>query len=143
MNDGDMLEAGRVIGLWAHIMDDRQWHRLGECLTEDCVRDGSGFDFEPVAGLESITAVLSAEGHAEAHHATNIVVTPADLVPHHFSARMRMAMCSRPGRGTRTVPSAWSATSSTVMFQVSITSTVQRLPSGSARWRKRGRLNPR
>ncbi|MEW2398164.1 nuclear transport factor 2 family protein [Streptomyces sp. NPDC046862] len=71
----DTLEASRVVALWAHIMDERAWHRLGECLTDDCVWNASVFGFESVTGLEAITAVLSAEGHARAHHTTNIVVS--------------------------------------------------------------------
>jgi hypothetical protein len=63
-------------------MDDRELDRLGEVLTEDAEWDGSAFGFAPVVGLEAITSVLSADGHASAHHTTNIVVSegPGDVV---------------------------------------------------------------
>ena len=71
----DIVEITTVIGLWAHIMDDHQLDRLGECLTEDAIWDGSIFGFEPAVGLDAITTILSVPGHAKAHHATNIVVS--------------------------------------------------------------------
>ncbi|MGW1024422.1 nuclear transport factor 2 family protein [Streptomyces sp. NPDC002577] len=78
----DTVEIARVLALWGHIMDDHELGRLGEVLTEDAVWDGSVFDFEPVVGLDAITSVLSADGHASAHHTTNIVVSegPGDEV---------------------------------------------------------------
>jgi hypothetical protein len=78
----DIVEIAGVLALWAHIMDDRELDRLGECLTEDAAWDGSVFGFDPVVGLDAITAVLSAPGHAKAHHTTNIVVSegPRDEV---------------------------------------------------------------
>ncbi|MPY60461.1 nuclear transport factor 2 family protein [Streptomyces spongiae] len=71
----DTVEIARVLALWGHIMDDRELGRLGEVLTEDAEWDGSVFGFEPVVGLESIASVLGADGHASAHHTTNIVVS--------------------------------------------------------------------
>jgi len=68
----DTVEIAGVLALWAHIMDDQELGRLGECLTEDAEWDGSVFGFEPVAGLDAITAVLSAPGHAKAQDAPHI-----------------------------------------------------------------------
>ncbi|MBK3563582.1 nuclear transport factor 2 family protein [Streptomyces sp. MBT62] len=78
----DSVEIARVLALWGHLMDDRELDRLGEVLTEDAEWDGSVFGFTPVVGLEAITSVLSADGHASAHHTTNIVVSegPGDEV---------------------------------------------------------------
>ncbi|WP_327432659.1 nuclear transport factor 2 family protein [Streptomyces sp. NBC_01236] len=71
----DTVEIARVLALWGHLMDDRELGRLGEVLTEDAEWDGSVFGFAPVVGLEAITSVMSADGHASAHHTTNIVVS--------------------------------------------------------------------
>ncbi|WP_406331602.1 nuclear transport factor 2 family protein [Streptomyces sp. NBC_00203] len=71
----DTIDIARVLALWGHIMDDHELGRLGEVLTEDAVWDGSAFGFDPVVGLDAITSVLSADGHARAHHTTNIVVS--------------------------------------------------------------------
>ncbi len=37
----DIVEISRALALWAHIMDDQELDRLGECLTEDAIWDGS------------------------------------------------------------------------------------------------------
>ncbi|WP_329374728.1 nuclear transport factor 2 family protein [Streptomyces sp. NBC_01483] len=71
----DTVEIARVLALWSHLMDDRELERLGEVLTEDAEWDGSVFGFAPVVGLEAIASILSADGHASAHHTTNIVVS--------------------------------------------------------------------
>ncbi|WP_327696369.1 nuclear transport factor 2 family protein [Streptomyces sp. NBC_00459] len=78
----DTVEVAQVLALWGHLMDDRELDRLGEVLTEDAEWDGSVFGFAPVVGLEAITSVLSADGHASAHHTTNVVVSegPGDEV---------------------------------------------------------------
>ncbi|MEU5295155.1 nuclear transport factor 2 family protein [Streptomyces sp. GTA36] len=71
----DTVEMQRVLALWGHLMDDRELDRLGECLTEDAVWDASPFGLDRAVGLEAITAVLRADGHARAYHTTNIVVS--------------------------------------------------------------------
>ena len=78
----DTVEIARVLALLNHLMDDHELDRLGECLTEDAVWDASVFGFEPAVGLHPIASVLSADGHALAHHTTNVVVSqgPGDEV---------------------------------------------------------------
>ncbi|MFD5259098.1 nuclear transport factor 2 family protein [Streptomyces bobili] len=78
----DTVEIGRALALWAHIMDDHELDRLGECLTEDAVWDGSVFGGDLVVGLDAIATFMNAPGHAKAHHTTNIVVSesPGDEV---------------------------------------------------------------
>jgi hypothetical protein len=78
----DTVEISRALALWAHIMDDQEMDRLGECLTEDAMWDSSVFGFDPVVGLAAIATVLNAPGHAKSHHTTNIVVSegPGDEV---------------------------------------------------------------
>ncbi|GAB2984806.1 nuclear transport factor 2 family protein [Streptomyces canus] len=78
----DTVEISRALALWAHIMDDHELDRLGECLTEDAVWDGSVFGGDPVVGLDAIATFMNAPGHAKAHHTTNIVVSegPGDEV---------------------------------------------------------------
>ncbi|MPY48118.1 nuclear transport factor 2 family protein [Streptomyces acidicola] len=71
----DTVEITRVLSLLNHLMDDHEMDRLGECLTEDAFWDGTVFGFEPAIGLKAIVSVLSAEGHALAHHTTNFVIS--------------------------------------------------------------------
>ncbi|WP_406124119.1 nuclear transport factor 2 family protein [Streptomyces sp. NBC_00989] len=75
LTNEDTVAITRVLALWGHLMDDHRLDRLGEVLAEDAVRDGSAFGFEPAVGLEAITTVLGAAGHARAHHTTNVVVS--------------------------------------------------------------------
>ena len=78
----DTVEVSRVLALLAHIMDDHEWDRLGECFAADAVFDGSVFGHDPATGLEKITVALSTGKHARAHHTTNIVVSegPGDEI---------------------------------------------------------------
>ncbi|WP_319456959.1 MULTISPECIES: nuclear transport factor 2 family protein [unclassified Mycobacterium] len=78
----DTVEITRALALLGHIMDDHDTEGLRECLTEDAIWDGSVFGFDPVVGVDAIASVLSADGHARAHHTTNIVVSegPGDEV---------------------------------------------------------------
>ncbi|GGY96330.1 hypothetical protein GCM10010300_45510 [Streptomyces olivaceoviridis] len=78
----DTVEIARVLALWGHIVDDHELSRVGEVLTEDAVLDAGTFGFDPVVGLDAIASVLSADGHARAHHTTNVVVSegPGDKV---------------------------------------------------------------
>jgi hypothetical protein len=71
----DAVEIAQVLALWGHLMDDRELDRLGEVLTEGAVWDASAFGLDPAVGLDAITSVLRADGHARAHHTTNIVVS--------------------------------------------------------------------
>ncbi|MFI9809584.1 nuclear transport factor 2 family protein [Streptomyces sp. NPDC052301] len=71
----DTVKRARALALWGHLMDDHELSRLGEVLTEDAVRDAGAFGFHPVVGLDAIASVLSADGHARAHHTTNVVVS--------------------------------------------------------------------
>ncbi|WP_329537429.1 nuclear transport factor 2 family protein (plasmid) [Streptomyces sp. NBC_01450] len=72
----DIIEIEQVLSLWGHVLDDRAWKRLGECLTENAIYDASVFGFEPVQGIDVIEAMLRNGEHAVAHHVTNILVIP-------------------------------------------------------------------
>ncbi len=70
----DIVEINQVLSLWGHLVDNRAWDRFGEVFTEDAYFDSSVFGFAPVAGIEAICHMASQEGHANAHHTTNVYV---------------------------------------------------------------------
>jgi hypothetical protein len=42
VNNDDIVEINQVVGLYAHVIDGKQWHRLDELFTDDGVFDLSG-----------------------------------------------------------------------------------------------------
>ena len=83
----EIAEIEGVLSLWGHVLDAREWDRLGECLTDDAIYDGSVFGFEPVEGVDAITAALRDGEHAAAHHVTNILVIPGDAGVTHVKSK--------------------------------------------------------
>lgn len=77
-HEGDRAEIEQLLSLWGHLLDDREWERLEECVTDDAIYDGSVFGFEPVQGIGAIRAMLRDGEHAAAHHVTNILVSSPD-----------------------------------------------------------------
>jgi hypothetical protein len=77
---GDRLAIHEVLSLYGHVIDEREWERLGEVFTDDLVYDATGFDMTVMRGLAELTAVFAGPDapHPLAHHATNVVVTPTD-----------------------------------------------------------------
>jgi hypothetical protein len=73
----DILAIHALLGLYGHIIDAREWHRVGELFTKDCVYDMTQFNLGVVRGAEAIGALWAAPdaAHPLAHHATNIVVS--------------------------------------------------------------------
>ncbi|GGD79403.1 nuclear transport factor 2 family protein [Rhizobium anhuiense] len=70
----DIAEINQILSLWAHLVDNHAWDRFGEVFTEDAQFDSSVFGFAPVTGIAAICHMASQEGHAKAHHTTNVYV---------------------------------------------------------------------
>ncbi|MFB9984216.1 nuclear transport factor 2 family protein [Mesorhizobium kowhaii] len=70
----DIIEVNQILSLWGHLVDKRAWDRFGEVFTEDAHFDSSVFGFAPVTGIEAIRHMASQDGHAKAHHTTNVYV---------------------------------------------------------------------
>ena len=81
MNDAglaDRLAIHELIAHYGHVIDEAEWHRLGELFTDDLVFDTGSFPGGGVVtGLAALRAKWSASDmrHPLAHHATNIVIT--------------------------------------------------------------------
>ena len=71
----DRLAIQELLNRYGHLIDERQFSRLGELFTENAVFDLSGFDGSRYEGLDAIIRMMhDSEQHPLAHHATNIVL---------------------------------------------------------------------
>jgi hypothetical protein len=76
LSNDDITEINQVMGLYAHVIDGKQWHRLDELYTDDGVFDltgllGSEVRFE---GIDAIKGFLTSMPMPLAHIATNAYV---------------------------------------------------------------------
>lgn len=78
LNNDDHIAINTLINLYGHVIDERQWSRLGELFTDDVVFDLSDFNGQVLEGLETLRETFRAlEHHPLAHHATNILIEVA------------------------------------------------------------------
>lgn len=71
----DILAITNLINLYGHVVDDRQWSRMGELFTDDVVFDMTSFGPDVITGLEALrTCFRELDRHPLAHHATNILI---------------------------------------------------------------------
>jgi SnoaL-like domain len=73
----DTLAIHQLLALYCHIIDEREWWRVGELFTADAVYDMSDFGLGVVHGAAAIRELWSRPDaiHPLAHHATNIVIS--------------------------------------------------------------------
>ena len=73
----ETLAIHRLLALYGHIIDEREWLRVGELFTPDAVYDMSDFGLGVIRGAAAIRELWSRPDaiHPLAHHATNIVVS--------------------------------------------------------------------
>ncbi|MRH90654.1 nuclear transport factor 2 family protein [Nocardia sp. SYP-A9097] len=78
----DRIAIHEVIALHGHLIDDREWDRLGEVFTDDIVFDITDFGYGTLYGLPAmldlVNGVQSDENQPLGHHVTNIVITRQD-----------------------------------------------------------------
>jgi hypothetical protein len=67
----------QLLALYGHVIDEREWQRVGELFTATAVYDMSEFGLGVVHGAAAIRELWSRPDamHPLAHHATNIVVS--------------------------------------------------------------------
>jgi 3-phenylpropionate/cinnamic acid dioxygenase small subunit len=79
LNPSDVVQIQQVLALYGHLLDEREWHRLGEVLSADAVADySSGGTSRQLAGLAEIVQFLSTANASSAHHVSNISVADED-----------------------------------------------------------------
>jgi hypothetical protein len=74
---GDTLAIHELLALYGHIIDEREWSRVGELFTARTVYDMSEFGLEVVHGAQAIGELWRRPDamHPLAHHASNIIVS--------------------------------------------------------------------
>jgi len=94
----DRLDLLDLQALYGHILDRREWERLGEIYTEDAVFDATSVGIPVMSGLSSIREALvplEESGVTLAHHSTNAVLVEATdttarmlskYIAHHLTA---------------------------------------------------------
>jgi 3-phenylpropionate/cinnamic acid dioxygenase small subunit len=72
----DRLAIHELISLHGHLMDERQFSRLDELLTDDAVYDLEDFGAGIHRGMAQLRALVTSPGdHPVGHHVSNVVVT--------------------------------------------------------------------
>jgi hypothetical protein len=73
----DILAIHQLLALYGHVIDGREWSRVGELFTADAVYDMSDFGLGVAQGAVAIRERWSRPdaSHPLAHHATNIVIS--------------------------------------------------------------------
>jgi hypothetical protein len=76
----DILAIHELLALYGHIIDSREWQRVGELFTATSVYDMSAFGLGVVQGAAAIRELWSRPGaaHPLAHHSTNVIIREAD-----------------------------------------------------------------
>lgn len=110
----DLIEIHMLLGLYGHLLDDRDWSSLDQVFTDDVVFDATDFGLGVMRGIPAIVESWREpfDGHPLGHHTTNIVIAEhAD-----GTARVRSKQIGpRPGSVTlvtyadvaRKTPAGW------------------------------------
>ncbi|HYC08425.1 MAG TPA: nuclear transport factor 2 family protein [Steroidobacteraceae bacterium] len=77
LDSGDLLAIHQLLALYGHIIDEREWHRVGELFTAGAIYDMAEFGLRVVHGAAAIGELWSRPdaAHPLAHHATDILVS--------------------------------------------------------------------
>ena len=75
----DVTSIQQLYALYGHVMDDRDWSRLPELFTEDCVFDATALGVPLMEGREAIARATETSPQTPlAHHVTNVFVEHID-----------------------------------------------------------------
>jgi hypothetical protein len=70
----DVLALQKVVALYSHLVDSRDWEGLSAVFTEDSIFDLSGSGLPRLEGLDALRRFFSTLEHPLAHHTTNLVI---------------------------------------------------------------------
>jgi hypothetical protein len=73
----DIVAVQQLLGLYGHVIDNRQWSRLGEIFTDDMVFDPTDVGLPVTTSLKDLHDLWTSPEtvHPLGHHVTNVVVT--------------------------------------------------------------------
>lgn len=79
MNHADIVDIQQLMALYTHLLDNREFGRLGEVFADDAQADySSGGVTRRFTGLHDIVAFLSSANASSAHHISNVFVYEQD-----------------------------------------------------------------
>lgn len=79
MDSAELASIQQLYSLYGYVMDDRDWPRLAEVFTPDCVFDATALGVPLMTGVAEIEQVSSTTPQAPiAHHVTNVLVQEID-----------------------------------------------------------------
>ena len=75
----DVADLSRLVALYGHVVDAKEWHRLKELFTDDVVFVPFQKDAEQLTSLSQLITLWSAPDfpHPSGHHATNVLIDEA------------------------------------------------------------------
>lgn len=73
----DLIEIQMLLGLYGHILDERDWDSLDQVFSEDIVFDATDSGLGVMRGIAAIVEVWQEpfDGHPLGHYMTNVVIT--------------------------------------------------------------------
>lgn len=85
-NSTELHAIHHLINLYGHVLDEHRWSDLDLVFTRDVVLDYSSLGLPVLKGIDAVRASFSQYPNPpQAHHATNIVVSPGDDEMHAVS----------------------------------------------------------
>ena len=79
LDPSDVLAIHNLLALYGHVIDERQWSRLGELFTEDVLYDSSPSGGRVLHGVDAVLKSWTGDSrHPLAHHLTSIIVSEDD-----------------------------------------------------------------
>ena len=91
----DIVAIQQLMALYGHLVDARQWPRLGEIFTDDGHFDVTAYQAGRHDGLAAVIAFFERASHPPAHHSTNLYIYEQDG---QTRARSKYAVPSDGGR---------------------------------------------
>lgn len=74
METHDLVEIQQLMAHYGHLVDAKQWPRLGEIFSDDGAFDVIAYDAGRHEGLPAVRAFFERANHPAAHHSTNLFV---------------------------------------------------------------------
>lgn len=74
MDTRDIVEIQQLMAHYGHLVDSKQWPRLGEIFSDDGIFDVIAYDAGRHEGLRAVIAFFEKASHPPAHHSTNLYV---------------------------------------------------------------------
>jgi 3-phenylpropionate/cinnamic acid dioxygenase small subunit len=73
----DLIDIQMMLGLYGHILDERDWDALDQVFTDDIVFDASDSGLGVMRGIPAIARAWKEpfDGHPLGHYMTNVVIT--------------------------------------------------------------------